>query len=496
MDTILLGFTTLFTDIPSLLLLVAGVFLGIVFGCIPGLTATLGVTLMIPFTYSMSSVQGLTLLIAIYVGGISGGLITATLINIPGTPSSIFTCYDGYPMAKSGKPGEALSIGVFASLIGGTVSALALFFIAPPLSKVSLIFGNWEYFAVAFLGISVVISMASDNILRGLIGALFGMVLACVGMDSVSGAQRLTFGNWQLMSGLQSTALMMGLFAVCEILIQSLTIHKDRYNIKLGKMSFFPPFKDMKGCHIPIALGCLFGTGIGILPGIGQNAATLITYNQAKKLSKHPEKFGHGSPEGICASESSNNAVNGGALIPLVTLGIPGDMTTAALIGGLMIHGLQPGPLLFTTNADIVGAIMVAYFVANIVMYVMELGLMRIFVKAVNIKYSFLFTAILLFCLLGAFALNNRTFDLWVLVALGVIGYILSQFKVDLAPVILGYILGPLVEKYLRMALISDNGNFGAISTRPIAMVCFIGGILFLGYPMVKGLFSKVKSSK
>ena len=397
-------------------------------------------------------------------------------------------------MAKSGKPGEALSIGVFASLIGGLVSALALFFIAPPLSKVSLIFGNWEYFAVAFLGLSVVISMASNNILRGLIGALFGMILACIGMDSVSGAQRLTFGSWQLMSGLQSTALMMGLFAVCEILIQSLTIHRDRYNIKLGKTSFLPPFKDMKGCQVPIALGCLFGTGIGILPGIGQNAATLIAYNQAKKMSKHPEKFGHGSPEGICASESSNNAVNGGALIPLVTLGIPGDMTTAALIGGLMIHGLQPGPLLFTTNADIVGTIMVAYFFANIVMYVMELGLMRIFVKAVNIRYSFLFTAILLFCLLGSFALNNRTFDLWILVALGVIGYILTQFKVELAPVILGYILGPLVEKYLRMALIADNGNLGAITTRPIALICFIGGILFLIYPIIKSVINKAKA--
>lgn len=497
MQEILLGFSTLFADIPALLLLVGGVFLGIVFGCIPGLTATLGVTLMIPFTYSMTPVQGLTLLVAIYVGGISGGLITATLINIPGTPSSIFTCYDGYPMAKSGKAGEALSIGVFASLIGGTFSALALFFIAPPLSRVSLIFGNWEYFAVSFLGLSVVISMASDNILRGLLGALFGMVLACVGMDSVSGAQRLTFGTWQLMGGLQSTALMMGLFAICEIMVQSLTINKPRYDTRLaGKTSFLPPWKDMKGCQVPIGLGCLIGTGIGILPGIGQNAATLITYNQAKKLSKHPERFGHGSPEGICASETSNNAVNGGALIPLVTLGIPGDMTTAALIGGLMIHGLQPGPLLFTTNADVVGTIMVAYFLANIVMYVMELGLMKIFVRAVNVKYSFLFTAILLFCLLGAFAINNRTFDIWVLVGLGVVGYILTQFKVELAPVILGYILGPLVEKYLRMALIAYNGNFGAIAERPIALVCFIGGLLFLVYPMLKGGIAKMRGRR
>lgn len=493
MDAIMIGFSALFADPMNLVVLVFGIFLGIVFGCIPGLTATLGVTLMIPFTYTMTPVAGLTLLIAIYVGGISGGLITATLINIPGTPSSIFTCYDGYPMARDGKPGAALSIGVFASLIGGTFSALALFFIAPPLSKVSLIFGNWEYFSVAFLGLAVVITMASDDMLKGLIGALVGMVLGTVGMDSVSGAQRLVFGHWQLMSGLQSTALMMGMFAVCEIMIQSLTINSQKHEINLSKLSFLPPIKEMKGCLTPVALGCLFGTGIGILPGIGQNAATLITYNQSKKLSKHPERFGHGSPEGICASETSNNAVNGGALIPLVTLGIPGDMTTAALIGGLMIHGLQPGPLLFTTNVDVVGAIMVAYFISNIVMYVMELGLMRVFVRAVNVRRSYLYTAILLFCLFGAFAINNRSFDIWVLVISGFGAYFLTQFKVDLAPVILGYILGPLVERYFRMALVADRGDFGMIFTRPIASVCFVVALLFLVYPLLKGFLRRVR---
>ncbi|MBS6397742.1 MAG: tripartite tricarboxylate transporter permease [Clostridiales bacterium] len=495
METIMLGFAEIFSDPVCLLLLPGGVFLGIVFGCIPGLTATLGVTLMIPFTYGLTAAQGLTLLIAIYVGGISGGLITATLINIPGTPSSIFTCYDGYPMAKSGKPGQALSIGVFASLVGGTVSALALFFVAPPLSKVSLIFGNWEYFAVALMGLAVVITMAADDLLKGLIGALIGIVCGSIGLDAVSGAQRMTFGMWQLTSGLQSTALMMGLFAVCEILIQSHSLGKEKKDIHLGKMSFLPPIKEMKGCALPLGLGCLYGTGIGILPGIGQNAATLITYNQAKKFSKHPERFGKGSPEGICASESSNNAVNGGALIPLTTLGIPGDLTTAALVGGLMIHGLQPGPLLFKTNTDVVGAIMVAYFLANIVMYVMELGLIRVFVKAVNIKFSYLFPAILMFCLLGSFALNNRTFDLWVLIISGIVAYILTQFKVDMAPVILGFILGPLVEKYFRMAMTAENGNFGAIMHRPIAVICLVIAALFLMMPFIKLFFVKRKQT-
>jgi putative tricarboxylic transport membrane protein len=245
----------------------------------------------------------------------------------------------------------------------------------------------------------------------------------------------------------------------------------------------------------PMILGCLIGTGIGILPGIGQNASTLITYNQSKKISKHPELFGKGSPEGIAASETSNNAVNGGALIPLITLGIPGDLVTAALIGGLMIHGLQPGPLLFTTDLDVVGSVMVAYFLANIVMYIEELGLMRIFVRAVNIPFSLLFPAIVMFCVLGTFALNNRTFDLWILIICGILAYVLTELGVDMAPVILGFILGPIVEKYFRGAMTAENGNFAAITTRPIAVVALIIAIIFLLLPLVSKSFRQKKNA-
>ncbi|MBF1019229.1 MAG: tripartite tricarboxylate transporter permease [Lachnospiraceae bacterium] len=485
MNAIQAGFSAMMGDPMSFVLLIFGVFMGIVFGCIPGLTAVLGVTLMIPFTYTMTPVQGLTLLIAIYVGGISGGLITATLINIPGTPSSIFTTFDGYPMAHDlKKPNKALEIGVFVSWIGGTFSALALWFIAPQLSKVSLVFGNWEYFAVALVGLAVVITMASDDLLRGLVGTGIGIVFGSFGIDSISGVQRLTYGNWQLMNGLNSTALMMGLFAINEILHQCRDLEKPKKKADPGKISLVPPIKDMPGCFKPTLLGCLIGTGIGILPGIGQNAATLITYNTSKKISKHPEMFGHGSPEGICASESSNNAVNGGALIPLITLGIPGDLVTAALIGGLMIQGLQPGPLLFTQKLDVVGAVMVSYFLANHVMYIMELGLMRAFIKAVNVPFSILFPAIIMFCVLGTYGLNNRTFDIWILIVTGIIAYALTQLGVDMAPVILGFILGPLVEKYFRMAMTAENGNFAAITTHPIAFTCLIVAIAFIVIPI------------
>ena len=384
MQTILLGFQYVFSDPFSVALLLFGVFVGIIFGSIPGLTATLGVTLFIPFTYTMTAVQGLCMLIAVYVGGISGGLITATLINIPGTPSSIYTCFDGYPMTKQGKPAQALALGVFCSLIGGTFSAFALMAIAPQLAKVSLSFGSWEYFAVALIGLSVVVSMCSDSLLKGMMGAVFGLLLGAIGIDMVSGVSRLTFGFWQLQAGISSTALMMGLFAITEIFTQSLELHKVRPKIDFHKTSLMPPIKEMKGCWPAVGISCVVGTGIGILPGIGQNASTLISYNAAKSISKRPEMFGHGCPEGICASETSNNATNGGALIPLICLGIPGDLTTSALIGGLMIHGLQPGPLLYNEHPEIVGGVMCAYFVANVLMYVMELGLMRAFVRMVK----------------------------------------------------------------------------------------------------------------
>jgi putative tricarboxylic transport membrane protein len=358
MDAIIIGFQTVFSDPITLLLMLAGVFMGVVFGSIPGLTATLGVALVIPFTFTMTAVQGLSLLLGIYVGGISGGLITATLINIPGTPSSIVTCWDGYPMAKK-LPGEALSIGVFASLVGGLFSSMVLFSIAPQLAKVSLIFGQWEYFAVAVMGMAIVVAMVSDDIVRGLIGAVIGVLLAAVGMDNITGVSRMTFGNWQLTGGISMTALMMGLFAIREIMDQTIDLHNVKEKMTSGRISLMPPWKYLKGTGKSLGIGSVFGSLIGILPGIGQNAATILAYNQARKVSKHPEKFGHGSPEGICASESSNNAVNGGALIPLVTLGIPGpgdcrtdrwphDPRTAT--GTLVVHP-EPGYLGFDHGA-------------------------------------------------------------------------------------------------------------------------------------------------
>ena len=480
----------------SMLLMVLGVWLGIFFGCIPGLTATLGVILMIPITYSMEPVQGLSLLIGIYVGGISGGLITAALLNIPGTPSSIFTCWDAYPMSKKGRPGLALSIAVFASLFGGIFSSISLMAIAPQLAKVSLMFGSWELFSLTLMAMCIVAILTEGDSLRSTIGLILGLILGAVGLDSLTGLERLTFGNWQLTGGFSATAIMMGLFAVNEIMRQVMLMRKLPEPIKTSGISFKPPFKELKGTWRTMGLGSVIGTFIGIFPAIGQQTAALMTYNYAKHTSKHPERFGEGEPEGIVASESANNAVCGGALIPLITFGIPGDMTTAALIGGLMIHGLQPGPLLFTENPGIVGAIMLIYLFSNIVMYFMELGLMKGFIKMINIPKSFLFPFIIACCILGVYALNNRVFDVWILFIFGACGFLFSIFKVPMTPIIMGYLMGKTFEINLRRAVISSNGQIAEVFSRPIAVGFLSVSALFILLAIGMLIFRKLKKRK
>lgn len=481
------GFKYLMSDPYSLVLMTFGIFMGIVFGCIPGLTATLGVVLMIPITYSMGTIQGMATLLGIYVGGISGGLIAATLLNIPGTPSSIFTCWDAYPMTKKGEPGKALSIGVFASFIGGTFSALALIAIAPQLANIGLKFGYWELFSLVFMAMCIVAVMTEGDPLKSTISLVLGLILSCVGMDSISGLPRLTFGKWQLTGGFSSTAVMIGLFAVAEIANQAEELKKgEKYVVKNQKVSLLPPFSELKHTWRTLGIGSVFGTFIGILPAVGQQTASLLTYNQAKALSKHPENFGKGEPEGIVASESANNAVCGGALIPMITLGIPGDMTTAVLIGGLTIHGLQAGPLLFKENVSLVGAIMVIFLISNLIMYIMELGLMNIFVKAISLPKAYLFPFIIACCFLGIYALNNRIFDIWVLIAFGVAGYLLNKCGFPLTPVIMGFIMGTPFEKNFRRALIASKGNLLGFLDSPLATtfmilsVVFVVGILWL----------------
>lgn len=492
MDTLIMGALNIFSDPIIILYLFVGVFIGIVFGSIPGLTAALGVSLALPFTFAMSSDQGLTALIAIYVGGIAGGLVSATLINIPGSPASIVTCFDGAPMAKKGRPADALTLGSFASLIGGLISAVILITIAPQIAKVALSFGSWEMFAMGIMGLSVVIGLCSDDLIKGLISATIGVLIAMVGIDPVSSAQRFTFGFWQLGAGFDLLATLMGLFAFAEILNQIRNLKLKANPLEVQKLSMLPRKELLKGNGKSFALGSIIGTIVGILPGVGQSTASLLSYNQVRQMSKTPEKFGTGHAEGIIASESANNACCGGALIPMMTLGIPGDTVTAILLGGLIVHGLQAGPLLFANSQGTVGTIFVAFILANLIMYVLLIGLMRVYIKVLSVPLNVLFGAILVMCVVGTFSVNNRLFDSWVLLGVGVMAYFLFNNNFPLPPIVLGFILGPIIETNFRVAIISSKGSFLPLFGRPIAICLLIFGLGTLLWPLI----SKMRKEK
>lgn len=479
------GLSGLWSDPVIALYIMAGVFVGMVFGAIPGLSAALAVTLGLPFTFAMTAEQGLCTLMGLYVGGISGGLISATLLNIPGTPASLVTCFDAAPMARSGRPGDALALGVFSSVVGGLFSALVLIVIAPPLSKVTLWFGPWEYFAMGIMGLSVVISLCSRDIIKGCMAAVFGILLSSVGLDEVSGASRFTFGYWQLSAGLNNLATLMGLFAFAEVMTQLRNLGVKSTQIPVEKISLFPKYELICGHNKDFLVASIIGTFIGILPGVGSGSASLIAYNQIRQISKEPEKFGTGIASGIIASESANNAVTGGAIIPMLTLGIPGDVVTAILLGGLILHGLQPGPQLFTNNNTLIGVIFVGFIAANIIMYFMQMTLMQGFIKLMSVPFNYLFPSILIMCLVGTFSVNNRIFDSWVFLIIGILGYIFVNLDFSLPPLILGYILGPIVERNFRTAIISSRGNLGALFTRPIAVSLIVFGIFIAAWPYI-----------
>lgn len=473
------GLTNTFQPLTFLLLLF-GVLGGMVFGSIPGLTAAMGVALAIPFTFGMSAINGLTLLTGIYVGGVSGGLISATLLNMPGTPSSITTCFDAYPMSCQGKSGQALGLGIISSFIGGITAVFVLITLAPLIARQALKFGPFEYFSLGILAFVAISSMLGGNIWKNLISLAIGMILATVGMDAINGLPRLTFGSYQLDGGISLLPLLVGLFCLSQIIenIEAKTdviVPLQARNISFKKL--FPPLQIFKDNIKNYIRSFLVGLGIGIFPGMGGGTSNIISYGLAKSSSHHPEKFGKGAPEGIIASETSNNASIGGAMIPLMALGIPGDAVTAILIGGFMIHGVNPGPLLFRQNPDLVYAVFSAQFWGNILMFVAGLSLIKFFIFTLSFPKKYLLPLITVSCVIGSFALSNRLFDVWVLVFFGIFGYLWRKLDFPLVPIIIAFVLEPIVEQNLRQGLTASMGSFLPIVTRPISLGLLIAAV-------------------
>lgn len=492
------GFATVLTPV-GILLMFVGVAVGIVFGALPGLSATMAIALFLPVTYAMTSSDAMTLLMALFIGAISGGLISAILLHIPGTPSSVATCFDGHPMVKKGQAAKALGVGVVFSFIGTVFSTILLMFIAPQIARVAINFGPMQFFAIAIFSLTMIATLSSGNMIKGIMAGVIGFMFSTVGTDSIEGMARFTFGNTALKGGFDMLAVMVGLFAVGEIIAAAQTSrHNDEELMAQPSMKGVKGFgfslKEFNSQWINALRSAAIGMGIGILPGIGGGTSNVLAYTVAKNYDKHPEEFGTGRIDGLVASETANNATIGGAMVPLLTLGIPGDTTTAMLLGALTLHGLTPGPLLFQNQADVVYGIFAAMLVCSVIMLFMEFFGLRVFVKLLSIPKYILLPCVFVLCTIGAYALKNNMSQVIACLVFGAIGFAFKKFDVPTTPFILGFILGPLAEVNYRRGMISNKGNFMPFLTNPISAVFLAIAVIVILMNVLKPLFAKKKA--
>jgi len=488
-QNILMGFRVALS-FQNLLFCFFGVTLGTLIGVLPGIGPVTGVAILIPITFGLNATTAIITMAGVYYGAMYGGSTTSILINVPGESSSVMTTLDGYQMAKKGRAGPALGMAAFGSFIAGTLAVVLLTFIAPPLANVALSFGPPEYFALTFMGLTLVTSLSGESMIKGTMSGVFGLIVASVGVDAISGEERFTFGNIYLLDGMGFIGVAVGLFAVAEVLVNlEEPMEQVFVRTKLTLRNLFPNLQDWKDSLGPIGRSSLLGFFIGVLPGAGATIASFMSYAMEKKLSKHPEKFGTGIIEGVAAPESANNAAAGGAMVPLLTLGIPGSGTTAVLLGALLIHGLRPGPLLFQNNPDFVWAVIASMYIGNVMLLVLNLPLVGMWASMLRIPYRILMPLIVTLSAVGVFATDNNVFDMWVMFAFGVIGYLMRKLEFPAAPAVLGLVLGPLVERSLRQSLTISHGDLSIFVTRPISAVLTAIALLSLFAPAVRWLW-------
>jgi putative tricarboxylic transport membrane protein len=485
-ENVLIALQGLFA-LDTMALMVLGVAAGLIAGAIPGFTITMAVVLTLPFTFGMPPAQGLATMLGVFVGGLSGGLMAGILTGIPGTPSSVATTFDGFPMARKGQPGLALGIGVWASFFGGVISALLLISLAPPLARIGLEFGPWDYFSLVLFALTITASLAGDNMLKGLIAGALGLLVATIGEDEINGVARFNFGSDAFEQGFAFLPVLVGLFAFSQLLSDV----QDRVAARLPLMP-----RGAKAVRIEhrraIAIllskpgnlirSSLIGVFTGILPAAGGSISNILSYDQAKKASREPEKFGTGIPEGIVASEAANNATAGGALITMMALGIPGDIVTAIMLGALLIHDVVPSPSFITDQPVLAYSIFLAFLIANFIMVALQSVCLRAFVMVTRVRTYMLAAVILAYCAIGIFALNNVTFDLWTLFIFGVIGLTMKNLGFPLAPMILGVVLGQIAELNLSRA-VSSSDDLMLFLTRPWSLFFLVLGAFSAIFP-------------
>ncbi len=479
-----------------LALIAAGTVFGIVIGALPGLTSTMGVALIVPITFGMTPVQGLSLLGAIYCSSTYAGAISAILINIPGTPANCCTILDGFPMTKKGQAGLAIALATIASAIGGIISNVALLFLAPPLADLALRFGAQEYFLLALFGVSVIASLSDRNILKGFISGTLGLFLAIVGMHPLTGDIRFTLGIPELFNGLPLVVALIGLYSIPEVISNLSDIGGDEGATFVEVRGVWKQMLEVFKYKMVLLRSTIIGIIVGIVPGAGSSIAGFIAYDDTKKASKNPETFGTGNPAGVVASETANNAVVGGSLIPSLTLGIPGNAVSAVMIGGLMIHGLKPGPALFTENSGTIYGFILSMFISNIVFIPVGLLVARYGIKFIKTPPSILGPLVIGLAVIGAYALNMSLVDVWIMLAIGLMGFAMKKFDVPREPLVLGLVLGTMAEGELARSMALVQGSVPALLlsmvTRPISLII----VLLTAFSIFKGLRSQRKAKK
>ncbi len=493
---ILLGFQVA-SSAENLLFCFIGVLIGTLIGVLPGIGPTTGVAILIPITFGMNATTAIITMCGVYYGAMYGGSTTSILLNVPGESSSVMTTLDGYQMAKKGRPGPALGMAALASFIAGTFAVLMLTFIAPPLADFAVSFGPPEYFALTFMGLTLVTSLGGDSPLKGLISGVVGLLVACVGIDAQSGVARFTFGNMNLLDGVGFIGMAVGLFAASEVLVN---IEEPMQQIfteaKLNLRSLFPNLQDWKDSFGALWRGSVIGFFIGVLPGAGATIASFLAYAVEKKFSKHPDDFGSGLIEGVAAPEGANNAAAGGAMVSLLTLGIPGSGTTAVMLGALMIHGLRPGPLLFSTNPQFVWGLIASMYIGNVMLVILNMPLIGLWVRLLRVPYKVLMPLIITISAVGVFATDNNVFDMWVMFFFGVVGYLMRKMDYPPAPMVLALVLGPMVEMSLRQSLTISHGSLAIFFVRPIAAVLTVVAFASLFAPLLKILWQRYRSGR
>ena len=474
------------TQIYTIIAVAAGCFIGLIVGMIPGLTISTGIIIVLPLTFVLPPEISIALLLGLYVSGMTGGSFSAILVNIPGTPSASATAMDGHPMAQKGEAGRALGIAIVSSFLGGLFSFLCLFFVAPLLAEVALKFKSPDLFSLVLFGLTIICSFAAQSLIKGFLSAGIGLAIITVGQDPMMGTQRFTFGEVNLIGGIHFLTALIGLFAIPQ-LVDNFTQIKNSVreeNVVKKITGIFPKIADLKLIRVPVILGSPIGSFLGILPGAGGPIAAFLSYDYSKRLSENSEEFGKGSPQGIAAPESANNAVTGGALIPMMTLGIPGDPVTAILIGALLIHGLAPGPLLFVENGEFAYGVVFSFFWANIFNILIALIFIRLLVKVLSIPKTILMPTIAILCVIGSYALRNNFFDVYVMFSFGILGIIMRWLQMPIIPMLLAMVLGRQLEEHLRVSLIASKNDISIFFVSPFSVFFLLLAITSIAWSL------------